>query len=98
MATVLKKQRESMSKAELDKDIALQQKRIDKNKEAMKNAPSYLKDIANEMGSMGNKRLQESKDEATKMRTENSRAQYNHEREAGDPQALQLSFEEWKKL
>ena len=28
----------------------------------------------------------------------NSRAQYDHERDAGDPNALQLSFEEWKKL
>jgi hypothetical protein len=28
----------------------------------------------------------------------NSRAQYEHEKEAGDPNALRLSFEEWKKL
>jgi hypothetical protein len=28
----------------------------------------------------------------------NSRAQYEHEREAGDPNALKLSFSEWKKL
>lgn len=28
----------------------------------------------------------------------NSRAQYEHERKAGDPNALQLSYEEWKKL
>ena len=87
-----------MSKEELDKDIALQQKRIDKNKEAMKNAPSYLKDIVNDLGSMGNKRLQESKDEAIKMREPNSRAQYQHEKETGDPNANQLSYEEWKKL
>ena len=32
------------------------------------------------------------------MRKENSRAQYNHERSVGDPNALKLSFEEWKKL
>lgn len=31
-------------------------------------------------------------------RQENSRAQYNHERDVGDPNALRLSFEEWKKL
>lgn len=31
-------------------------------------------------------------------RQENSRAQYEHEKNAGDPNALQLSFEEWKKL
>ena len=29
---------------------------------------------------------------------ENSRAQYENEREAGDPNALKLSFSEWKKL
>ena len=108
MATILKKQREQMSKAELDKDIKLQQKRIDSNKEKMDKAPSYLKDIANELGSMGNKRIKESKDEAVKIkeskdeavkiRKENSRAQYNHERDAGDPNALNMSFEEWKKL
>ncbi len=28
----------------------------------------------------------------------NSRSQYEHERDAGDPNALKLSFEEWKKL
>ena len=28
----------------------------------------------------------------------NSRAQYEHEREAGDPNALQMSYSEWKKL
>ena len=31
-------------------------------------------------------------------RTINSRAQYESEREAGDPNALRLSFAEWKKL
>jgi hypothetical protein len=29
---------------------------------------------------------------------ENSRAQYENERQAGDPNALKLSFAEWKKL
>jgi hypothetical protein len=43
--------------------------------------------------------LKKSKDEnAEKVREINSRSQYNHEREAGDPNALKLSFEEWKKL
>lgn len=31
-------------------------------------------------------------------RTINSRAQYEHEKAAGDPNATKLSFEEWKKL
>ena len=28
----------------------------------------------------------------------NSRAQYEHEKEAGDPYAIRMSYEEWKKL
>lgn len=32
------------------------------------------------------------------MPTPNSREQYNHEREAGDPNALRLSYEDWKNL
>ena len=35
---------------------------------------------------------------AQRMNKENSRAQYDHERQAGDPNALKLSFEQWKKL
>ena len=31
-------------------------------------------------------------------RNPNSREQYQHEKEQGDPNALRLSFEEWKKL
>jgi hypothetical protein len=35
---------------------------------------------------------------AQRMNKTNSRAQYEHERQAGDPNALKLSFEQWKKL
>ncbi len=35
---------------------------------------------------------------AQRMNKANSRAQYDHERQAGDPNALKLSFEQWKKL
>lgn len=38
------------------------------------------------------------KENAEKVREINSRAQYEHEKEAGDPNAIKLSFEEWKKL
>jgi len=31
-------------------------------------------------------------------RAPNSREQYQHEKEQGDPNAIRLSFEEWKKL
>jgi len=44
------------------------------------------------------KNMQFNQGEANKVLTENSREQYEHEREAGDPNALQLSFSEWKKL
>ena len=33
-----------------------------------------------------------------RMNKENSRAQYESEKAAGDPNALKLSFEQWKKL
>ena len=36
--------------------------------------------------------------EVNRVFQENSRAQYKNEREAGDPNALKLSFAEWKKL
>ena len=36
--------------------------------------------------------------EAVVPRETNSRAQYEHEKAAGDPNATQLSYEEWKKL
>lgn len=36
--------------------------------------------------------------EAMVPRATNSRAQYEHEKAAGDPNANSLSFEEWKKL
>ena len=37
-------------------------------------------------------------EEANKVLQENSKAQYESEKEAGDPNALRLSFAEWKKL
>lgn len=43
--------------------------------------------------------LKKSRDEnAAKVREINSRDQYNHERAVGDPNALKLSYEEWKNL
>lgn len=56
----------------------------------------------NEMTKEGrdlNKRnMQFQESEANKVRETNSREQYQHEREQGDPNALQMSFDEWKKL
>ncbi len=37
-------------------------------------------------------------EQEARMRAPNSREQYQHEKEQGDPNALRLSFEEWKKL
>lgn len=36
--------------------------------------------------------------EAVVPRETNSRSQYEHEKAAGDPNATQMSYEEWKKL
>jgi hypothetical protein len=42
--------------------------------------------------------MYESEAEVMRQRASNSRAQYDHERKAGDPNALNLSFKEWQKL
>ena len=44
------------------------------------------------------KNMQYAQGEVNKVLETNSRAQYESEREAGDPNALKLSFAEWKKL
>ena len=60
---------------------------------------NYKNNLSTEEGRDLNKRnMQFQESEALKVRTPNSRAQYEHERQAGDPNALKLSFEEWKKL
>lgn len=51
------------------------------------------KDAANAMANM-----YESEAEVLRQRASNSREQYEHERKAGDPNALNLSFKEWQKL
>lgn len=46
-----------------------------------------------------NKRnMQDIESEANKVRETNSREQYMHEKDQGDPNALQMSYENWKKL
>jgi hypothetical protein len=40
----------------------------------------------------------ESEAEVMRQRASNSKEQYDHERKAGDPNALKLSFKEWQKL
>ena len=42
--------------------------------------------------------MHESEAEVMRERAKNSKEQYNHERKAGDPNALNLSFKEWQKL
>jgi hypothetical protein len=37
-------------------------------------------------------------EQEARMNKPNSRAQYQHEQEQGDPNALRMSYEEWKKL
>ena len=44
------------------------------------------------------KNMQYAQGEVNKVLETNSRDQYESEREAGDPNALRLSFAEWKKL
>jgi hypothetical protein len=42
--------------------------------------------------------MAEAEAEALKVRATNSRAQYEHEKAQGDPNATSMSYEEWKKL
>jgi hypothetical protein len=44
------------------------------------------------------KNMQYAQGEVNKVLETNSRAQYESEKEAGDPNALRMSFAEWKKL
>ena len=37
-------------------------------------------------------------EQESRSRAPNSREQYQHEKEQGDPNAIRMSFEEWKKL
>lgn len=58
---------------------------------------NYLGNLSTESGRDLNMR-NEGFIRSTDLPTANSRAQYESEREAGDPNALNLSFAEWKKL
>ena len=104
MATSMAGQRKTMTKAELDKDKKSQEERIKKNNEVLKKAEALdtgkgsLGAALKEFGAMANKGLGKDLEEISKFRNANSLQQYEHERKAGDPSALKLSFEEWKKL
>lgn len=104
MATSLYGQRKTMTKEELDKDKASQEERIRKNNEVLKRAealdtgPGSLGAAMKKFGAMANEGLKKDIEEINKLRKANSREQYEHERKAGDPNALKLSYEEWKKL
>jgi len=104
MATSMAGQRKTMTKTELDKDKASQEERIKRNNEVLKKAQALdtgknsLGAALKEFGGMANKGLNEDLKEISKFRNANSREQYMHEKEQGDPNAVRLSFEEWKKL
>ena len=58
---------------------------------------NYLENLSTESGRELNQK-NESFIRQTDLPMANSREQYEHEREVGDPNALKLSFSEWKKL
>jgi hypothetical protein len=60
---------------------------------------NYKENLTTAEGRDFNRRNMEySQGEVNRVLETNSRAQYESEREAGDPNALNLSFSEWKKL
>ena len=64
---------------------------------AKRNKENYLKNTRTPEGRETNKKNLDfsMKEDLPKA---NSRAQYEHEKQVGDPSATRLSFEEWKKL
>ena len=60
---------------------------------------NYKENLTSEEGrNINRKNMEFTQGEVNQVLEINSRAQYEHEREAGDPNALRLSFQEWKKL
>ena len=58
---------------------------------------NYLENLSTESGREMNARNESFRREVD-LPAANSRAQYESEKEAGDPNALSMSFEQWKKL
>jgi hypothetical protein len=103
MATVLKKQRQEMSARELRDDEEHQQKRINANKETLKKADKLDKGAGSlgaamkEFGAMGNKRLEESRDEARSMRKEKEKSSRNKNIESRSKTRLKdANSHKWK--
>jgi len=89
--------RAGMSEADKKSNKARDEELLKKNLETMKNVPNDPRgDFIRSFGAAANKKLQQDIQNAAP--APNSRAQYQHERDAGDPNAIRLSFEEWKKL
>ncbi len=65
----------------------------ERSSEPLKARQKAGREAAKQMANMA-----EEEAEMLKIRATNSREQYMHEREAGDPNATQMSYEEWKKL
>lgn len=60
---------------------------------------NYKDALSTEEGRQQNKKNMDFQEKETfKVREINSREQYRHEKEQGDPYATRMSFEEWKKL
>ena len=60
---------------------------------------NYKENLTSEEGrNINRKNMEFTQGEVNQVLEINSRAQYEHERDAGDPNALRLSFSEWKKL
>jgi len=91
--------RANMTEQEKATNKARDEELLKKNLETMKKVPNNEMGAAiRAFGEAANKKLQQDINNAATNRAPNSRAQYQHEREAGDPNATSLSFEKWKKL
>lgn len=90
--------RERMSEEEKRANKRLDEQLLKSNIDTMSRAPgNELGDAIRSIGEMANQKLKKDISDAVP-RKPNSIQQYQHEKEQGDPNALRLSFDEWKKL
>jgi hypothetical protein len=91
--------RARMSEDEKRANRLLDEQLLQSNIETMARAPkNEMGDAIRSIGEMANQKLRKDISDTAPFRKPNSIQQYQHEKEQGDPNALRLSFDEWKKL
>jgi len=88
-----------MSEEEKRANKRLDEQLLKSNIDTMSRAPrNEMGDAIRSIGEMANQKLKKDISDAVPFNKPNSIQQYRHEKEQGDPNAIRLSFDEWKKL